>query len=66
MNLWEFLNKKIKVITNNKKVFIGKYVSYTQALDNEPEIASITLTTETKEVYYELYENDIIKIEIIE
>ena len=41
----------------------GKCISYTQALDNEPEIASIDV--ESGGMLFGLYENDIKDIEIL-
>lgn len=41
----------------------GKCIGYTQALDNEPEIASIDVRSDG--MLYELYENDIKDIEIL-
>lgn len=63
MSLWEYVGKKIKVTCLSGKVFEGKCVDFTQALDNEPEIDSIGL--ETTELSYELYENEIKSIEVI-
>ncbi|WP_024613645.1 hypothetical protein [Clostridium sp. Ade.TY] len=63
MRLWEYVDKYIKVICKNGKVFKGKCIDYTQALDNEPEVDSIGL--DVKGIGYELYENEIKYIEII-
>lgn len=60
------LNNKIdlKVITLDGKVITGPYGGFTQALDNEPEIASICI----EKIGYgiEIYENEIKSIGIIE
>lgn len=61
MNLREYVGKEIKVICLNGKVFIGKCIDFTQALDNEPEIDSIGLNV--NDISYELYENEIKSIE---
>lgn len=63
MKLWKYVGKKIKVTCDNDKVFEGKCIDYTQALDNEPEIDSIGL--ETTELSYEIYENEIKSIQVI-
>lgn len=63
MNLWEYVGKTIKVNCLSGNIFEGECTDYTQALDNEPEVASIGLTT--KDESYELYENEIKSIEII-
>ena len=58
------LNNKIdlKVITLDGKVITGPYGGFTQALDNEPEIASICI----EKIGYgiEIYENEIKSIEV--
>ncbi|RDY22610.1 hypothetical protein CHF27_012505 [Romboutsia maritimum] len=54
---------KLKVTCTNGKIIEGTYESYTQALDNEPEIASIGI--KTKDINYELYENEIESLEVI-
>lgn len=63
MNLWEYVGKTIKVTCLSGNTFQGKCTDYTQAIDNEPEIASIGVDTESSS--YELYENEIKNIEII-
>lgn len=66
MNLDEYVGKRIKVTTNNKNVYIGNVVGFTQALDNEPEIDEIDIKNESDNILYGLLENEIISIEIIE
>jgi hypothetical protein len=67
LNLWEYVGKRIRVIDTEGQVFEGKCTDYTQALDNEPEIDSIGVETEPGSGYsYEIYENEIESIEIIE
>ena len=55
--------RNVKVTCKNGRVFEGFYCVYTQALDNEPEIASLTL--ETKEGLVEIYENEVEAIEVL-
>ena len=45
--LYECQGKKIKVTFNNGSVQTGECFHFTQALDNEPEVASISLRKET-------------------
>lgn len=57
-------NLKLKIKTIDGNIIIGPYEGFTQALDNEPEIASIEI--KKKDGYnVELYENGIRSIEII-
>lgn len=63
MELWEYVNKSIKVTCLEGEVFQGQCTDYTQALDNEPEIASIGI--KSNGISYELYENEIKSIEIV-
>ncbi|RKD22447.1 hypothetical protein SAMN02745883_00700 [Caminicella sporogenes DSM 14501] len=64
MKLWEYVGKKIKVTCIEGETIQGKCNGYTQELDNEPEIASITI--DAGDIDYEIYENEIAKIEIVE
>ena len=66
------LLEKVKDLRNNTKVCVtltdgtvltGKYLEFTQAINNDPEIASIDLQIEQE--IYELYEDEIDKIEIV-
>lgn len=59
MELYEYLNKNVRVVLKNGHVYTGKVRDYTNALDNEPEIASICIG------HTELYENEIESIELI-
>lgn len=63
MNLREYVGKKIKVTTNEDRVFEGNCTDFTPALDNEPEIDSIGL--ETTILSYEIYANEIKSIEVL-
>ena len=63
-NLKKYYDKNIKVLTQNKEYFIGKFTLYTKPGDNDPEIESISL--ETPERYYDINTPDIIKIEILD
>ena len=69
MNLWEYVGKNIKVICNDGQIIKGKCDEYTQALDNEPEIASISIASiSIARIGYgiEIYENEIESIEVID
>lgn len=74
MNLVEELRKVMKTKELNNKLILkitcvdgqiiqGPYDGYTQALDNEPEIASIYIKKDGYSI--ELYENEIKSIEAI-
>jgi hypothetical protein len=63
MELKEFIGKKIRITTDEGKVFEGKCTDFTPAIDNEPEIDSIGL--ETTGLSYEIYQNEIRNIEVI-
>ncbi|MBU3226796.1 hypothetical protein [Clostridium algidicarnis] len=64
MKLWEYVGKSLKVVCIDNQVIKGKCDGYTQALDNEPEIASISIER-TKDYGIEIYENEIKSIEVI-
>ena len=64
MNLEEFVGKKVRIFTE-KSEYIGKVIGYTQAIDNEPEVASIDVRNEADKTLYELYENEIKGIEVL-
>lgn len=59
------LNSKLnlKITTVDGDIVTGPYGGFTQALDNEPEIASISITKEGYGI--EVYENEIKSIEVI-
>lgn len=65
-NLEEYLSKRIKVKVDNNKEFIGKVVGYVPAEDNEPEVQEIDILNELDNKNYSLFENEILKIEILE
>ncbi|MDM0453917.1 hypothetical protein QTH16_04630 [Clostridium perfringens] len=54
---------KLKIKTIDGNIIIGPYEGFTQALDNEPEIASIEIKKEGYNI--ELYENEIKSIETV-
>lgn len=56
-------NLKLKIKTIDGNIVTGPYEGFTQALDNEPEIASIEIKKEGYSL--ELYENEIKSIEVI-
>lgn len=60
MKLRDYRNKFVKIQTDDGQIFQGKTSDYTPAKDNTPEIASICIGD------YELYENEIVKIEVLE
>lgn len=61
------LNKDLilKVVSVDGDTIIGPYERFTQALDNEPEIASIDIGSGNTGWGYEIYENEIKSIEVI-
>lgn len=65
-NLEEYLSKRVKVKVDNNKEFIGKVVGYVPAEDNEPEVQEIDILNELDNKNYSLFENEILKIEILE
>ena len=65
-NLEEYLSKRVKVKVDNNKEFIGKSVGYVPAEDNEPEVEEIDILNEQDNKNYSLFENEILKIEILE
>ncbi len=65
-NLEEYLSKRVKVKVDNNKEFIGKVVGYVPAEDNEPEVEEIDVLNEQDNKNYSLFENEILKIEILE
>lgn len=65
-NLEEYLSKRVKVKVDNSKEFIGKVVGYVPAEDNEPEVEEIDILNEQDNKNYSLFENEILKIEILE
>lgn len=65
-NLEEYLSKRVKVKVDNNKEFIGKIVGYVPAEDNEPEVEEIDILNEQDNKNYSLFENEILKIEILE
>jgi len=64
IKLYEYVDKKVKVTLLEGDIIIGKCIDYTKAIDNDPEVDSIDL--KIKKDIYELYENEIESIEIID
>lgn len=62
--LREYLGKNVKIITINKKERKGFIDAYTPAIDNDENEDSIVIDIGSE--YIELFENEIISIEIIE
>lgn len=63
MKLWEYVGMDIKVVCDDGQVIEGYCDGYTQALDNEPEIDSITIAREGYVI--EILENEIESIKVI-
>lgn len=63
MKLYDYCNKKIKVTLIDGDILVGKCIDYTKAIENDPEIDSIDL--QVKKEIYEVYENEIKKIEVV-
>lgn len=61
MKLWEFVCKDVKIIDINDKEWQGRCEGYTQALDNDNNLASITVDTSEGCICF--YENEIKSIE---
>lgn len=57
------INKTIRVIFIDGEVLSGKCEGYTQALDNEPEVASIDIRVD--DILTEIMENEIESVEIL-
>ena len=55
----------LKIVSIDGERVIGPYEGFTQALDNEPEIASIDIGSGNTGWGYEIYENEIKSIEVI-
>lgn len=53
----------LKIVTVDGEIITGPYGGFTQALDNEPEIASISISKTGYGI--EMYENEIKSIEVI-
>lgn len=64
MNLKQYYNKKVKIVSVDKVVFIGTVNDYFYPDDNENEKESIVIDTSDKRVI-EFYEDDIQTIEIL-
>ena len=54
---------KLKIICIDGQIIEGSYGGYTQALDNDPEIASISIKKNNQ--YIEIDENEIKSIEVM-
>ena len=63
MKLSEYCGKKVKITLEEDEVLMGKCVEFTKAIDNDPEIDSIDV--KVKDKVYEIYENEIKSIEIL-
>ena len=54
---------KLKIVLDNDKELEGMYSGYTQALDNEPEVASISINADGCNI--EILENEIKSIYVL-
>jgi hypothetical protein len=63
MKLSEYCGKKVKITLGEDEVLQGKCVEFTKAIDNDPEIDSIDI--KVKDKVYEIYENEIKSIEVL-
>lgn len=59
MKIWEAEGKNVKIRLKNGSVYSGLAYDFTAAIDNTPEIASITIG------HTELFENEIETIKMI-
>lgn len=64
MELKDYVGERIRVTDIDDQIFEGNCVDDAQSADNDPEIASIAV--DTGSLTYEIYENEIISIEVIE
>lgn len=62
MKLSDYCDKKVKITLEEDEVIIGKCIEFTNAKYNDPEIDSIDIEVEDR--VYEIYENEIKKIEV--
>jgi len=61
--LYKYWGKKVKVTCSDGQIILGHCRYFTQAIDNEPEIASITIDNSLG--LTEIYQNEIMTIEVI-
>ena len=66
IEMCETRGKNVRVICTNGKKFVGRCAIFTQALDNEPEIASIMLEIPNISSYIEIMQNEIKSIDILD
>lgn len=63
MKLYDYCGKKLRISLSDGNIIEGKCIEYTKAIENDPEIDSIDV--KVKKEIYEIYENEIEKIEIL-
>lgn len=56
-------NTKIRVTLKDGTVLTGRYLEFTKAINNDPQIDSIDL--QVQQDIYEIYENEIKNIEMV-
>lgn len=67
LRLWEYIGKRVKVLTTNSKTFEGVVINVDDAFDNESGYDSLNIETDKEnDVVYDLNENEIESIEVIE
>lgn len=67
MELWKYVGKRIRLVDTDDQVFEGDCTDYTPDDENASELASIGVVTEPGAGFaYEIYENEIKSIEVIE
>lgn len=67
MSLSQYLGKRVKIIDVDDDVFEGKCISFTPAADNDPEVESIDIETESGAGHTVGFDQaDIKNIEVIE
>ena len=69
MELGDYVGKRVRVSCTYAKIIEGKCVVYTQDIDNIPEVASICIENDEtikNKTLFEIYENEIKRIEVID
>ncbi|UMT81003.1 hypothetical protein ML437_01760 [Staphylococcus roterodami] len=67
LRLWEYIGKRVKVLTTNSKTFEGVVINVDDAFDNESGYDSLNIETDKEnDIVYDLNENEIESIEVIE
>lgn len=64
MELRRYVGKRVRLTDVDEQVFIGDCIDFAQPSDNDSEVASVAI--KTTGLTYELYENEIKSIEILD